>query len=104
MYIAELHGGHEAYTTVVQTRAPDACRPEQHIAVVTHCGFLFYLLSSFGHECAQPVAYILHKAFDNCELRSVVISDAAGPSRPDPTYFPGGRGWLGTVAGPKSHP
>lgn len=80
------------------------CRPEQRIAVVTHCGFLFYLLSSFGHECSLPVANSLHKTFDNCEMRSFVITDAAGPPRPDPTCFGGGRSWLASSQGPRSHP
>ena len=81
-----------------------SCRSEQRIAVVTHCGFLFYLLSSFGHECSLPVANSLHKTFDNCEMRSFVITDAAGPPRPDPTCFGGGRSWLASSQGPRSHP
>jgi len=33
----------------------------------------------------------LHRAFDNCELRSVVVTDAAGGGKVDTTWWPGGR-------------
>lgn len=36
----------------------------------------------------------LHRAFDNCEMRSVVITDAAGGGKIDTTWWPGGRAGL----------
>lgn len=64
---------------------------ETNIAVSSHCGLLFYMLASFGHECGESVQNYLHKGFDNCELRSIILSDTSGMSRPNPTWFPGGR-------------
>ena len=67
------------------------CSPESNVAVVSHCGLLFYMLASFGHECGESIQNYLHKGFDNCELRSIVLCDASGVARPNPTWFPGGR-------------
>ncbi|CAK0760575.1 hypothetical protein CVIRNUC_002782 [Coccomyxa viridis] len=66
-------------------------RPESRIAVVTHCGFIFLTLSAFGHECALSVQEEMHRGFDNCEMRTMVITDAAGGGRFNNTWFPGGR-------------
>ncbi|KAK9822101.1 hypothetical protein WJX74_007594 [Apatococcus lobatus] len=52
-------------------------RPESSIAVVTHHGFLGWSLSSFGHECAPAVGNQMHRGFANCEMRSMVVTDAA---------------------------
>ncbi len=71
--------------------AAAARRPESRIAVVSHCGFIFLTLSAFGHECAHGVQEEMHRGFDNCELRTMVITDAAGGGRFNPTWFPGGR-------------
>lgn len=68
-----------------------SCSSETNIAVSSHCGLLFYMLASFGHECGESVQNYLHKGFDNCELRSIILSDTSGMSRPNPTWFPGGR-------------
>ena len=68
-----------------------SCSSESNIAVVSHCGLLFYMLASFGHECGDSVQSYLHKGFDNCELRSMVLSDGSGAARPNPTWFSGGR-------------
>ena len=66
-------------------------RQETSIAVVTHCGFLFMMMSSYGHDCAPIVQEELHRGFENCEMRAVVLSDASGPSKMNPFWFPGGR-------------
>ncbi|KAK9855109.1 hypothetical protein WJX84_006371 [Apatococcus fuscideae] len=60
-------------------------RPESSIAVVTHHGFLGWSLSSFGHECAPAVGNQMHRGFANCEMRSMVVTDAAA------TYLQGFR-------------
>ncbi|EIE24438.1 phosphoglycerate mutase-like protein [Coccomyxa subellipsoidea C-169] len=66
-------------------------RPESRIAVVSHCGFIFLTLSAFGHECAHSVQEEMHRGFDNCEMRSMIITDAAGGGRFNNSWFPGGR-------------
>ena len=63
-------------------------RPESRIAVVSHCGFIFLMLSAFGHECAHSVQEEMHRGFDNCEMRSMVRRTPAGPpcDSPDRVY------------------
>ncbi|KAK9817117.1 hypothetical protein WJX72_009798 [[Myrmecia] bisecta] len=70
-------------------------RPESEIAVVTHCAFLFLTLAPFGHECAAQLTEQLHRSFENCEMRSVIMADAAGAAvvPPNVTHFPGGHAW-----------
>ncbi|XP_043709860.1 phosphoglycerate mutase-like protein 1 [Telopea speciosissima] len=48
---------------------------EKEIAVVTHSGFLFHTLISFGNDCHAVVKNEICKHFANCELRSIVIAD-----------------------------
>ena len=67
------------------------CRQETSIAVVSHCGFLFMMLSSYAHDCAPTVQEELHRGFENCEMRAIVLSDASGPGKLNPSWFPGGR-------------
>ncbi|XP_056173153.1 phosphoglycerate mutase-like protein 1 isoform X2 [Syzygium oleosum] len=50
-------------------------REEKEIAIVTHSGFLFHALSTFGNDCHPSVKSEMCKHFANCELRSVVIVD-----------------------------
>ncbi|XP_059445389.1 phosphoglycerate mutase-like protein 1 isoform X2 [Corylus avellana] len=50
-------------------------RKEKEIAIVTHSGFLFHTLSSFGNDCHPLVKSEIGKHFGNCELRSMVIVD-----------------------------
>ncbi|XP_060673409.1 phosphoglycerate mutase-like protein 1 isoform X2 [Ziziphus jujuba] len=50
-------------------------RKEKEIAVVTHSGFLYHMLSSFGNDCHPTVKSEICTHFANCELRSVVIVD-----------------------------
>jgi hypothetical protein len=67
-------------------------RPETRIAVVTHSSFLFFMMKNFGHpNFATTVQGELHRWYENCEMRSVVLCDAGGRGGVDPTWFPGGR-------------
>ncbi|KAL2340041.1 hypothetical protein Fmac_007981 [Flemingia macrophylla] len=50
-------------------------RKENEIAVVTHSGFLYHTLSTFGNDCHPTVKSEICKHFANCELRSMVIVD-----------------------------
>ncbi|EFJ50919.1 hypothetical protein VOLCADRAFT_57872 [Volvox carteri f. nagariensis] len=77
-----------------------ATRPERNIAVVSHSSFLHFTLSCFGQGAAEAVQGEMHKWYDNCEMRSLVLSDdsaeaaeaaAAGGARPvDQWHFAGG--------------
>lgn len=65
-------------------------RPEQHIAVVSHSSFLHFMLTNYGHGSSQVIAGELHKWYENCEMRSVVVVDEhAGAKAHDPAHFPG---------------
>ncbi|GJX31865.1 phosphoglycerate mutase-like protein 1 isoform X2 [Tanacetum coccineum] len=50
-------------------------REEKEIAIVTHSGFLFHTLATFGNDCHPLVRKEINKHFANCELRSMVIVD-----------------------------
>ncbi|OVA07318.1 Histidine phosphatase superfamily [Macleaya cordata] len=50
-------------------------RKEKEIAVVTHSGFLFHTLKSFGNGYHPLMKEEICKHFANCELRSMVIVD-----------------------------
>ncbi|XP_011652599.1 phosphoglycerate mutase-like protein 1 isoform X1 [Cucumis sativus] len=51
-------------------------RKEKEIAVVSHCGFLFHVLSVFGDDCHRSIEdEICKHRFANCELRSFVLVD-----------------------------
>ncbi|KAK9840535.1 hypothetical protein WJX84_011900, partial [Apatococcus fuscideae] len=77
-------------------------RPESSIAVVTHHGFLGWSLSSFGHECAPAVGDQMHRGFANCEMRSMVVTDAAGTGAA--TNRPSARICCSPVLPPESQP
>ena len=49
--------------------------PQSNIAVVTHSAFLWFTLSGFGSENIRPVREKLQRWYENCEMRSVVLSD-----------------------------
>ncbi|KAI4318739.1 hypothetical protein MLD38_032409 [Melastoma candidum] len=65
-------------------------RREKEIAVVTHSGFLFHMLSTFGNDCHPLIKTEICKHFANCELRSVIIVDRSMlSSDPTTTNYPG---------------
>lgn len=75
-----------------------ACRPETRIAVVAHAGFIRHTLSAFAHDL-QPASHgDLTREFQNCEMRTMVLSDTGIPAPKDSTAFPGGRDWQNGVA------
>eukprot|EP01018_Ginkgo_biloba_P002432 Gb_21976 [translate_table: standard] len=65
-------------------------RKEKEIAIVSHSGFLIHTLGLFGKDYHPLVKNEIHKAFANCELRSMVIADksAIGTNLPT-TDYPG---------------
>ncbi|CAN4092279.1 unnamed protein product [Withania somnifera] len=50
-------------------------RKEKEIAIVTHSGFLTHTLGVFGSDCHPDVQREIRRRFQNCELRSMVITD-----------------------------
>lgn len=48
---------------------------DTNIAVVTHSAFLWFTLLGFGVEFARPVRERLQRWYENCEMRSVILSD-----------------------------
>ncbi|KAL5541241.1 hypothetical protein UlMin_042714 [Ulmus minor] len=65
-------------------------RKEKEIAIVTHSGFLFHTLKTFGNDCHPLVKKEICKHFANCELRSMVILDKSmAGSDPSTTNYPG---------------
>ncbi|KAL9860421.1 Phosphoglycerate mutase-like protein 2 [Arabidopsis thaliana] len=64
-------------------------RKEKEIAVVTHSGFLYQTLNSFGNDCDPSVKNEISKKFVNCELRSFVLVDKCmSSSNPPMTNYP----------------
>ena len=82
--------GHKVAALVNAVRA---CRPESRIAVVAHAGIMRHTLSAFASGLPAGVQPDLTHEFANCEMRSMVLSDAAVTPPPDKTRFPGGREW-----------
>ncbi|EFN59905.1 hypothetical protein CHLNCDRAFT_29140 [Chlorella variabilis] len=68
-------------------------RPETNIAVVTHSAFLWFTLTCFGNEFAKPVRENLQRWYENCEMRTLVLSDGGGMGVPDKTWFRGGEAY-----------
>ncbi|WJX42105.1 hypothetical protein P8452_29376 [Trifolium repens] len=65
-------------------------RKEKEIAVVSHSGFLFHTLSSFGNDCHPNVKNEICTHLANGELRSVVIIDRGMIGSDEPsTNYPG---------------
>ncbi|XP_010548825.1 PREDICTED: phosphoglycerate mutase-like protein 2 isoform X2 [Tarenaya hassleriana] len=50
-------------------------RKEKEIAVVTHSGFLYHTLCSFGNDSDPSLKSEISRHFANCELRSMVLVD-----------------------------
>lgn len=65
-------------------------RPEQRIAVVSHSSFLFFTMANFGLHASAPIQGELHRWYENCEMRTIVLSEDAGSGNVDPLWFPGG--------------
>ena len=70
-----------------------ACRPESRIAVVAHAGIIRHTLAAFAEGLPAAVQPDLTYEFNNCEMRSMVLSDTTVRPPPDKTRFPGGREW-----------
>ncbi|BDA46810.1 Phosphoglycerate mutase-like protein [Coccomyxa sp. Obi] len=68
-------------------------RPESRIAVVAHAGFIRHTLTAFADTLPAGSQEVLTKEFQNCEMRTVVLSDTSIPAPKDSTQFPGGRQW-----------
>ncbi|KAK9810253.1 hypothetical protein WJX72_007356 [[Myrmecia] bisecta] len=69
-------------------------RPEERIAVVSHCGWLRHTLGTFGETLPDAAGISLTRDFNNCEMRVVVLTDThSPPPAKDATWFPGGRDW-----------
>lgn len=48
------------------------------------------MMTNFGQSASTTIAGELHRWFENCELRSVVVSDQqAQHKQADPMQFPG---------------
>lgn len=68
-------------------------RPEKHIAVVSHSGFLYAFFQNFGEGYGISMKNEMHKHFANCEVRTIVLADHSGNQgsmSSDPLHFPGG--------------
>lgn len=50
------------------------CRPQSYIAVVSHCGFLSFLIQQCCAQLPEEVFYASKEYFQNCELRTFVLS------------------------------
>ena len=81
----------------MRVRIVPYCRPESRIAVVSHADFIQQTLSLFAAGLPKAARESLTEEFANCEMRTVVLSDASSGSaaQPDPLHFPGGRAWQG---------
>ena len=75
-----------------ENRGP-LCRPESRIAVVAHAGIIRHTLSAFAKGLPRAAASDLTQEFNNCEMRSIVLSDATVAPPSDKTRFPGGHQW-----------
>jgi hypothetical protein len=70
-------------------------------AQVTHSSFLHFTLSCFGEGAAETVQGTLHRWYENCEMRSIVLADEAATApaelraSADDWHFPGGSKALG---------
>ena len=65
-------------------------RPEDNIAVVTHSSFLDATFNSFGEGFSSSVKDEMHRWFDNCEMRTVVVANVLDPLPDDKLHYRGG--------------
>lgn len=54
------------------------CRPESNIVVVSHSGFLRNMCHLFGENYGSALRNDLHRYFNHCEMRSLVLLDLNG--------------------------
>jgi hypothetical protein len=60
------------------------------LQIVSHSSFLHFLMTNFGLQASTLVQGELHKWFENCELRTIVVADEqAMDKQRDPAHFPG---------------
>lgn len=58
--------------------------------IMSHSSFLHFMMTNYGHEARPLVQGELHRWFENCELRSIVVADEqAANKQQDPCHFPG---------------
>lgn len=63
---------------------------ESNVAVVTHSAFLWFTLALFGNDYAPSARDKLQRWYENCEMRTLVLSDGGGVGVLDETHFRGG--------------
>lgn len=60
------------------------------LQVVSHSSFLHFMMTNFGLQGSTLVQGELHKWFENCEMRSIVVADEQAMNKlPDSAHFPG---------------
>lgn len=58
--------------------------------IVSHSSFLHFMMTNYGLQASTLVQGELHKWFENCELRTIVVADEqAMDKQQDPAHFPG---------------
>lgn len=58
--------------------------------IVSHSSFLHFMMSNFAAEASPVVQGEVHRWFENCELRTVVVADEQAADKvQDPGHFPG---------------
>jgi hypothetical protein len=74
-----------------ETSAVLCCLYYAHcLQIVSHSSFLHFMMTNFGLQGSTLVQGELHKWFENCEMRSIVVADEhAVNKQPDPSHFPG---------------
>lgn len=57
---------------------------------MSHSSFLHFMMTNFGGTASSTVQGELHRWYENCELRSIVVVDEQANSKgSDPHHFPG---------------
>ena len=68
-------------------------RPESRIAVVAHAGIIRHTLLAFAAGLPAAARSDLLVEFNNCEMRTMVLTDTSVEPPADKTRFPGGHEW-----------